>query len=188
VLFRSEDDIGVTNPYHPRACYIEGKRCGEAIVNGFRSEGIDAKSVRLSLAYGEGTKADDQRAMSVFIRKGLTGGRIDLLDRGTDMRSYCYVGDAVNMMLRVLTEGKAAVYNIGGRSLVSIADLVYKIGDYLDVPVILPQEEKKIAGSPLIVRMSISRYEWEFGRREFVSLEDGLKLTIEYNRKLYRCE
>ena len=53
----TEQQIGTTNTTHPRACYIEGKRCGEAIVNAFREQGVNAKSARLALAYGPGTEA-----------------------------------------------------------------------------------------------------------------------------------
>ena len=64
-----EDQIGRTNTTHPRACYIEAKRCGEAICNSYRSMGVKAHSARLALAFGPGTKEDDQRVLNVFIKR-----------------------------------------------------------------------------------------------------------------------
>jgi nucleoside-diphosphate-sugar epimerase len=181
----TEEVTGTTNPGHPRACYIESKRCGEAIVNVYRNMGVDAKSVRLCLAYGEGIRKDDQRALNVFIKQALLGGRIELKDRGQAIRTYIYVADAVNMMLRVLTEGRQAVYNIGGDISINILGLACMIGGLIDSPVTTSTDSCGSEGAPPVVRMSIQRYVDEFGKREFVSLEEGLKKTIQYQKTLY---
>lgn len=78
----TENQIGTTNPAHPRSCYIEAKRCGEAICSVYRANGIDAKSVRLSLAYGPGTRVGDKRVINSFIEQALRAKVIRLLDRG----------------------------------------------------------------------------------------------------------
>lgn len=181
----TESQIGTTDPYHPRACYIEGKRCGEAIVNAYRHIGVDAKSIRLCLAYGDGTRADDQRAMSTFIRRALLDKRIELLDDGSAVRTYCYIGDAVNMMLRILLEGQKAVYNVGGESTTTICDLVKMIGGITGATVVIPTNKDSGMGSPSKVSLTNCNYIEEFGQRDFIPLEIGLSKTIEYNRKLY---
>ena len=89
-IFR-EDYIGTTTPYHPRASYIEGKRSGEAACYAFRSQGVRAISARLGDVYGPGTRKHDKRALNSFIEKALLNQKIDLLDSGTAMRTYCYV-------------------------------------------------------------------------------------------------
>ena len=180
-----EEQIGTTNPMHPRACYIESKRCGETIVNAYRDSGVDAKSVRLCLAYGEGTRRDDQRAMSVFIRKALVDKKIDLMDDGSAVRTYCYIGDAVNMILRILLEGKRSTYNIGGRSATTISGLVNMIGQMTGARIVMPQNNHSCIGAPTSVSLTNKNYIEEFGNREFVSFEAGLAKTIEYNKKLY---
>jgi UDP-glucuronate decarboxylase len=179
-----ETQIGTTDPYHPRACYIEGKRCGEAIVNAYRNVGVDAKSVRLCLAYGDGTRDDDQRAMSTFIRSAILRKEIELKGDGSAIRTYCYVKDAVNMMLRVLLEGKNVVYNIGGVSTITISELVNLIGELTGANVITNNTEGS-SGAPSKVSLVNHNYIKEFGERDFVSLRDGLAKTIEYNRKIY---
>jgi len=74
-----EVDIGTTNPSHFRSCYIESKRCGEAIVNAYRNKNYNAKSARLCLAYGPGVKKNDSRVINEFIKKGLIQKKITIL-------------------------------------------------------------------------------------------------------------
>ena len=181
--FFTENQIGTTTPYHPRACYIEGKRSGEAIINAYRKFGIDAKSVRLSLAYGEGTKKDDERVLNQFIQMGLQDGVIKMRDKGDAIRTYCYVGDAVDMMLDVLYRGKQAVYNIGGESTTTIADIAYIISFVLKIK--FEEGDGGDGSAPQNTSMSIDRYEKEFGKRDFITLTHGLQRTIDYQKQLY---
>lgn len=180
-----ETDIGTTNTNHPRACYIEAKRCGEAICNAYRQKGIEAKSARLSLAYGSGTKEGDKRVINEFIQKGLKS-RISLLDQGQAKRTYCYVSDAIEIMWNILFRGREAVYNAAGHSGVTILDLAQKIGDYLKAPVTRPaQKPKGLAGAPKEVFLDMSKAEHEFNKKEYVDLTEGLRRTIEWQKLLY---
>ncbi len=180
-----ETDVGSTNTDHPRACYIEAKRCGEAICNAYRQKGVKAKSARLSLAYGPGTKDGDKRVINEFIRKGLKGG-ISLLDHGRAKRTYCYVSDAVDIMWNILFKGSEAIYNVGGHSSVTIMDLARKIGDYLKVPVTCPDNlPEGLAGAPEDVFLDMSKAEHEFNKKEYVDFTEGLKKTIEWQKLLY---
>ena len=181
----SETDIGLTTPSHPRAAYIEGKRCGEAICNAFRAQGIHATIARVSLAYGPGTRKHDKRALNSFIEKALCQRKIELLDAGTAVRTYCYVADTVELLWQILLYGKEPVYNVGGRSTVTIADLARMIADMTGVTVIFPPTEAEIAGAPEEVRLDLTRVETEFGKTEYVGLEEGLRATIEWQRELY---
>lgn len=178
-----ETDIGTTTPQHPRACYIEGKRCGEAICMAQRERGQDAKIARLALAYGPGTKPHDTRVLNQFIEKALFSKEITMLDDGSTTRTYVYVDDAVDMLINILMEGKEMVYNVGGESSVSIYELAKKIGDMTGAKVI--QGDKSLAGAPDDVKLCLNRYKREFAEPNFVSLDEGLKRTIEYQRQLY---
>lgn len=111
-----EEQIGNTNTTHARACYIEAKRCGEAICNAYRKQGVAAVSARLALAYGPGTKANDQRVLNSFIQRGLTNGQIELRDMGKAQRTYCYVANAVEILFNIMRNGSHPVYNVGGIS------------------------------------------------------------------------
>ena len=76
----SEAHIGTTNTTHPRACYIEGKRCGEAICGAYRARGMAITAARLSLGYGPGTRSGDRRVLYAFIDRALRDGVIRLRD------------------------------------------------------------------------------------------------------------
>lgn len=177
-----ESEIGTTNTTHPRSCYIEGKRGGEAICAAYRSKGVDAKSARLAHAYGPGTKPGDRRVINAFIRKALDG-KLTLLDRGEAKRTYLYVSDAVEIMWNVLLKGRDPVYNVGGVSRVRIGDLARMIGKYLGVPVVFPESDAGPAGAPEDVSLDMSKVHGEFGAREYVSLEEGLARTIEWQKR-----
>lgn len=178
----TEEMIGTTTPQHARACYIEAKRCGEAITGAYREQGYDAKIARLALAYGEGTKKHDTRVLNELIEQALTKGVIKLKDTGSAIRTYCYVEDAADMIVDILMNGTQPVYNVGGISTVSIRDLALMIGKITGVQVILG--DTPLEGAPSSVRLNITRTLWEFPRT-FVTLEEGLIRTIEYQKQLY---
>jgi UDP-glucuronate decarboxylase len=180
-----EVDVGSTNTDHPRACYIEAKKCGETICNAYREIGFDAKSARISLAYGPGTKAGDRRVINEFILRGLKG-KISLLDHGYVRRTYCYVTDSVEMLWDILLDGTDAIYNVGGSSRVTIRDLAVTIGDYLNVPVVFPTDPAEgMAGAPEDVSLDMSKVEREFGKCAFIDFTEGLRKTIEWQRLYY---
>ncbi len=181
-----ETEIGTTNTNHPRSCYIEGKRCGEAIVNAYRQKGVNAKSARLSLAYGPGTKPGDARAINSFIYRGIKEGKITLMDQGEAKRTYCYVADAVEIMWNILFKGVDPIYNVGGFSKTTIGELAKKIGSSLNVPVLFPSTSiNTLSGAPEDVSLDMSKVEKEFNKKEFVSLDEGLSKTIEWQKNLY---
>jgi len=164
-----ETDIGTTTPSHPRSCYIEAKRCGEAIC-----QALGGKVARVSLVYGPGARSDDTRVLYEFIRQGFNG-KIVLKDQGQAYRTYCYVDDCVEMLWDILFDGHG-VYNVGGTSEVTICQLAHKIGSILGVPVELGHDG--IKGAPESVRLDLSRVAKEFGKTEFVGIDEGLERTI----------
>lgn len=178
-----ETQIGRTNTDHPRACYIEAKRAGEAICQAYQTKGIKVKICRLSLAYGPGTRQNDRRVLNELIAKGLKG-EIKLLDEGRVKRTYGYVADSVEVMWQILLKGRETVYNVGGESRTSIAGLAKKIGKYLQVPVVVPKKGKGAHGAPDDVCLDLSKIKKEFHKLEFVSLDEGLKRTINWRKQL----
>ena len=181
----TEDMIGTTNTIHPRSCYIEGKRTGETICNIYRENGVDVKIVRLSLAYGPGTRAGDARVLNSLIEKSIKNNSIYLMDSGSAIRTYCYITDVIEMFLNILLNGNEFIYNVGGISKLSILDMAHKIGEYSNTVVNVPELDTQLLGSPKTVNISIDRYINEFNKSDFVSFDDGLKNTIEWQKKLY---
>ncbi len=178
-----EEDIGTTSPSHPRACYIESKRCGEAICHAWREKGYDVKIARVSLVYGFPYKPSDSRVIYQFIEQGL-GGKITLKDSGTAMRTYCFIDDAVEMLWNILLHGTQVVYNVGGFSTISISGLAGKIAKILEAEVYIPEQGKSIEGAPQDVVMDLSRVLNEFIYKDFITLDEGLKRTIEWRKSL----
>ena len=176
----TEDDIGATTPGHRRASYIESKRCGEAIINSLREGGINASSARLALAYGPGVRPGDKRVLNQFIEKGLNGS-ISLLDSGDAIRTYGYISDVVIMLLNILTKGKRPVYNVGGKSIVSIKELAENIGREMNAYVEIPiQKEAFMDEAPKKVGLDLSKVEKDFSQSKYIELNQGLKNTIKW--------
>lgn len=179
-----ESEIGTTNTDHQRACYIEAKRGGEAICNAYRGRGVAAKSARVSLGFGPGTRPNDARVLHSFINRAILEGKIELLDNGSARRTYCYIADAVELLWQILLFGKEAIYNVGGQAKTTIGELAKFIGDYLQVPVIFPKVTHAVSGAPLDVSLDLTRVKTEFGKTDFIPLKQALVATINWQKAL----
>ena len=181
----NESQIGLTNTDHPRASYIESKKAGEVVVNIARSNlGISAYSIRLSLAYGPGTKPNDSRVLNSIIDQSITG-RVTLKDSGDAWRTYCYVSDAVHMSLDVLRFGKEPCYNIGGVSRIQIRDLAREIALKCSATLEIPDTSQSfLIGAPDEVSLDLTKIMEISKLRNFVELSVGLDRTIEWQKYL----
>jgi nucleoside-diphosphate-sugar epimerase len=184
----NEEEIGSTNAQHPRAAYIEGKRCGEAICNIYREKGKNVKVARLSIAYGPGTQHGDTRVINSLIDKGLKNETIELMDDGSSLRTFCYISDVIEMFWGIIFEGKEFIYNVGGVDKFSILEIAEKIGTMLGKKVTTPIINNEVVGNPKLVNLSINKYLKEFGLKKFVSIETGLLNTINWQKKLLENE
>jgi nucleoside-diphosphate-sugar epimerase len=175
-----ETHIGCSNTNHPRSGYIEGKRCGEAIVNAYRNMGTDAKSIRLQLAYGPGVRADDARVLSQFIIRAKTEGRIDLVDDGSAERVYIYATDATELIWKILLSGKSDIYNLAGNSKTTIFQLAKEIGEILNVSVSKQKAATVIAGAVSVEELDMAQTTTEFEKETFIELDEGLRRTVSW--------
>ena len=180
----SESDIGTTTPQHQRSCYIEGKRCGEAIVKAYRDQGVSAISARISTAYGPGTKKHDSRVINQFIEAALTKKRIEMKDRGEALRTFCYVDDTADMLWRIVRGGCHPVYNVGGTETATILELARMIALKTGAELIIPTSDTNFIGAPREVRMNLDCIR-ELGPFNLTTLSNGLDATIDYQRGLY---
>ena len=183
-----EDQIGTTNTDHPRSCYIEGKRAGEAICHAYLQKGHNIKIARLSSAYGAGTKKNDKRVLNSLIERGLTKEKIELMDDGSAIRTFCYITDITEMLLNIMIHSNKSTYNIGGICELSIRELANRIGLVLGKKIIVPSTSSSIDGNPKIVNVSVQRYLDEFGKKstDFVDFDEGLKRTIDWQTEFVR--
>lgn len=181
-----EDMVGTTSPDHPRACYIEGKRAGEMLCHIYREfNQINAFSVRLGYSYGPGVRKDDQRALYEFIQKAKVQNKIALRDQGKAQRTYCYIRDVLWYLFKMMNEKTAyGVYNLGGISQVSIRGIAELVAKKFDCPLIIPDSEDNSLAAPKEIELSSERIQKEFGKPEFVSIEEGIKRSVDWINSL----
>ena len=182
---QDEHQIGSTTPSHPRAAYIESKRCGEAIINAFRQMNEEkAVSLRLSLAYGPGTKKGDKRVLSQFISQALSEKRIVLRDQGKAIRTYLYIDDAIEQIVGAILWGDETVYNIAGTQQVSILALAQTIATITNSAIVFPEEsELNPLSAPDLVWCDSQKINSLIGKSKFIPLVDGLENTIRWTAK-----
>ena len=96
------------------------------------------------------------------------------------MRTYGYIADVVVMLLNILIKNEKPVYNVGGRSILSIKDLAHKIATELNVKVSIPVTDSSLDGAPQFVGLNLSRVEEEYGIKKYIGIEEGLRNTIRW--------
>jgi len=180
-----EDYWGHVNPIGPRACYDEAKRYAEALIMEFhRKRDLDTRMIRIFNTYGPRLDPNDGRVVSNYIKQALLGEPLTIYGNGRQTRSFQYVSDLVEAILRVtFTPGLAAcVFNVGNPhefTMLEAAQLVRRLtGSHS--PLVhkpLPQDD------PARRRPDISRIQGALGWAPQVSFEQGLKPTIEWFRK-----
>lgn len=180
----TENDIGLTNTNDPRASYIEAKRCGEVIINTYKKvNNVDAKSIRLCLAYGPGSKKNDGRVLYQFIDRSIKDKNLKIQDSGLAKRKYIYILDAIRMMLNITAFGKETTYNIAGQESITIKSLAKKITNILNIKLQIKNNDA-LPGSPADISLSIKRYVDEFGKINLTKIDDGLKKTLDWHKLL----
>ncbi|MCI9486905.1 MAG: NAD-dependent epimerase/dehydratase family protein [Lachnospiraceae bacterium] len=133
VEFFDEEYCGYIDSNTLRAGYPESKRCAEALCQAYiRSKGVDAVVARLTRTYGPTMLTTDSKALSQFLKKGISGEDVVLKSNGEQFYSYCYVSDAVSGLLSVLLLGrKGMAYNIADeKSDIRLKELAGLIAEY----------------------------------------------------------
>lgn len=134
---------------NPRSCYTTSKIAGELIVRELSNlKEINGISFRLSSVFGPGVKRGDTRVMSQLIDRALSKNVIELLDDGSTFRTFCYIEDAIALMLNSVIYAKFPLLNIGGNSETTILELANAIGKRFNVPVIPGKSSEGIQGAP----------------------------------------
>lgn len=185
---QSEDYWGNVNPVGVRACYDESKRFGEAITMEYvRTYDLDARIIRIFNTYGPRNKADDGRVVPTFISQALKGEPITVYGDGSQTRSFCYVSDLVEgIMLAMLTVGtKGEVINLGNPAeytILQFAELIKALCDSPSPVQLLPLPPSR-QGDPMRRRPDISKARRLLGWAPKVSVEEGLRRTVEWYKQ-----
>jgi UDP-glucuronate decarboxylase len=181
---QTESYWGNVNPIGPRSCYDEGKRCAETLFFDYhRQHGLEIKVARIFNTYGPRMHPADGRVVSNFIIQALTGQAITLYGDGNQTRSFCYVDDLIDGLIRLMDSPAAFTgpVNLGNpveftmRELAEI--IVSETGSSSQlVTQPLPQDD------PRQRQPDISAAEARLGWAPKIRLREGLKPTIEYFR------
>jgi UDP-glucuronate decarboxylase len=173
---------GNVNPIGPRACYDEGKRCAETLCFDFhRQLGVDIRVARIFNTYGPRMAVDDGRVVSNFIVQALRGEPLTIYGDGSQTRSFCYVSDLVDGLVRLMESAELGPVNLGNPSEIPVQRLAVLIAAELHV------EARTIArelpkDDPKLRRPNIGRAMEALGFHPVVPLELGLTRTIDYFR------
>ena len=177
---------GRVNPIGIRSCYDEGKRCAETLFfDYYRQHALDIKVVRIFNTYGPGMQLNDGRVISNFIVQALRGHDITLYGDGSQTRSFCYVDDLIEAMLRMMDTpaGFTGPVNIGNPGEFTMRELAEKVLSLVGGPSRLSFQPLP-ADDPRQRQPDIALAREKLGWEPQVALEDGLKETIAYFRHL----
>ena len=182
---QTESYWGRVNPIGIRSCYDEGKRCAETLFFDYwRQHNIQIKVMRIFNTYGPRMHPNDGRVVSNFIVQAIRGEPITIYGDGKQTRSFCYVDDLIDGMIKLMVSpaditGPINIGNPGEFTMIELAELVLKLvgGSSKIVFKPIPQDDPKQRQPD--ISLAQSKLNWQ----PKVALEDGLKETISYFRK-----
>ena len=173
---------GNVNPIGPRGVYDEAKRFAEAMTTAYhRYHGLDAKIVRIFNTYGPRMRLRDGRAVPAFMSQALTGEDVTIFGSGQQTRSFCYVSDLVDGIIRLMESNVNDPVNIGNpqeMTIEAIARMIIKLTGSKSRLVYRPLPED----DPKVRQPDITRARTLLGWEPKVGLEEGLTRTLEYFR------
>ena len=182
---QKEDYWGNVNPIGPRSCYDEGKRCAETLFFDYqRQHDLDIKVIRIFNTYGPNMHPNDGRVVSNFIVQALTNQDITVYGNGEQTRSFCYVDDLIDGMIKMMSSAKG-IYgptNLGN-------PIEYKIIELAEMIIELTNSKSKIINKdlptddPVRRKPDISKAKKDINWEPNIDVTDGLKKTIDYFKK-----
>lgn len=181
---QSEDYWGNVNPIGLRACYDEGKRCAETLFFDYwRQHGVEIRVARIFNTYGPRMPEHDGRVVPTLITQALSGEDLTIFGQGDQTRSFCYVDDLIEAILRFMgaPDDLIGPMNLGNPAEITILDLAQLVLELTGsrsriVQRPLPQDDPRRRRPD--VRLARERLDWE----PRVSLREGLQETIAYYR------
>jgi UDP-glucuronate decarboxylase len=177
---------GNVNPIGPRSCYDEGKRCAETLFfDYFRQHKLDIKVARIFNTYGPRMHPNDGRVVSNFIVQALKGEDITIYGDGQQTRSFCYVDDMIEGFVRLMNSadgltGPVNLGNPGEYTMLQLAESVLKQVGSKSKLIFKPLPEDDPRQRQPNIALATSSLGWT----PQVNLEDGLKETIDYFRRI----
>lgn len=181
-----EDYWGNVNPIGIRSCYDEGKRCAETLMMDYhRQNNVDTKIVRIFNTYGPNMAQNDGRVVSNFILQALKNEDITIYGDGSQTRSFCYVDDLVEGLIRMMNSSIIGPVNLGNpseRTILDFAKLIIKLTNSKSKIIHLPLP----SDDPTQRQPDISLAKKELNWKPEIDIEEGLTKTINYFKELIK--
>ncbi|MCF8180811.1 MAG: SDR family oxidoreductase [Limnohabitans sp.] len=177
---------GKVNPIGIRSCYDEGKRCAETLFFDYhRQHQTDIKVVRIFNTYGPRMHPNDGRVVSNFIVQALKGKDITIYGDGQQTRSFCYVDDLIDAMIKMMNSekgftGPVNIGNPGEFTMLQLAEMVLSLSNSKSKIIYQPLP----SDDPKQRQPNIDLAKDKLGWQPKVELKDGLKETIAYFKKM----
>ena len=180
---QTEDYFGNVNPIGLRSCYDEGKRVAETLMMDYhRQNGVDTRIVRIFNTYGERMLENDGRVVSNFVVQALRGEELTIYGDGSQTRSFCYVSDLVDGLIRLMNTVADEIHlpmNIGNPTEFTMNELAAEVGKITGNEVQirympLPADDPKQRKPDITIAMNV------LGWSPKVPLADGLRKTVSY--------
>jgi UDP-glucuronate decarboxylase len=176
-----EEYWGNVNPIGPRACYDEGKRCAESLMFAYHKQnGVDIRVVRIFNTYGPRMLENDGRVVSNFIVQALRGSDLTVYGDGSQTRSFCYIDDMVDGMIRMMEAtdviGPINLGNPTESTVMELADMIKRLTNSRSSTTMkeLPQDDPVQRQPDITLAKNVLKWIPRIG------LEEGLIKTIEY--------
>lgn len=174
---------GNVNPLSRRACYDEGKRCAETLCFDYhREHGVDIRIIRIFNTYGPRMAKNDGRVISTFMLQALQGQDITIQGDGSHTRSFQYVDDLIEGMMRMMeTEGFVGPVNLGNPeeyTILQLAERIIQLTDSHSQIVHTPEADHDPKRRRPDIALAKARLDWE----PKIPLDEGLRKTMEYFR------
>jgi dTDP-glucose 4,6-dehydratase len=178
---QTEDYWGNVDPIGPRSVYDEAKRFAEAITMAYhRQHGIDTRIARIFNTYGPRMRLDDGRAVPNFLTQALAGQPLTVYGDGSQTRSFCYIDDLVDGLVRLLRSEVHEPVNLGNPDEITIRQLAETTNRLTgNAAGIVVHPERRDQHDPDRRQPDIQRALRHLGWAPTVGLEDGLRRTIE---------
>ncbi len=187
-----EEYWGNVNPVGPRGVYDESKRFAEAMTMAYhRNHHMSNYICRIFNTYGPRMRADDGRVVTNFVAQALRGDPLTVYDDGGRTRSFCFVSDLVDGLLRLVRSDYHDPVNLGNPTEMTILEFAQRVVALADskskIDFVKPEDERT-QDDPKTRRPDITKASTLLGWQPTVELDDGLVRTIEYFRKLFATE
>lgn len=185
---QDEDYWGNVNPIGPRGVYDEAKRFAEAITMAYhRFHGLETRIVRIFNTYGPRMRLDDGRALPAFVGQALRGEDITVFGDGSQTRSFCFVDDLVDGIFKLLMSNETTPVNIGNPDEITIKEFAEEVLEIVQTKSKIIYKELPV-DDPKIRQPNINKAKKILGWEPKVGRAEGLKITIEYFKKILNAK